>query len=40
MNRLEGSKTAAKVSDFTASQTHEQTIATQGFSYASIDVAF
>jgi hypothetical protein len=40
MNRLEGSKTAAKVSDITASQTHEHTIDTLGFSYASIDVAF
>lgn len=40
MNRLEGSKTAAKVSDITSSQTHEHTIDTLGFSYASIDVAF
>lgn len=40
MNRLEGSKTAAKVSDITAAQTHEHTIDTLGFSYASIDVAF
>jgi hypothetical protein len=40
MNRLEGSKTAAKVSDITSSQTHEHVIDTLGFSYASIDVAF
>lgn len=40
MNRLEGSKTAAKVSDIASSATHEHVIDTLGFSYASIDVAF
>lgn len=40
MNRVEGSKTDAKISDITSSATHAHTIDTLGFSYASIDVAF
>lgn len=40
MNRLEGSKTDAKVSDILSTATHAHTVDTLGFSYASIDVAF
>lgn len=40
MNRNEGSKTDAKVSDLASNATHAHTIDTRGFSYAAVDVAF
>jgi hypothetical protein len=42
MNALEGSKTAAKVSngDIATNATHQHSIDTIGFNYASIDVCF
>jgi len=42
MNALEGSKTAAKLSsgDIATNATHQHSIDTLGFDYASIDVCF